>query len=154
MKAVVVFDLKALKFSCDYDRCNSRCCRSGRYVPLAKGERRIIEGLLLKVQGQFPSVNTDFILSNLTEERMKSIPKYGCPLLVQIDGKYRCSLQMMYDKGLIGFVKPLSCRLYPLQKHRNQYCLHRCLYFDYSVSKGIKENVKLMDFVGVHSDSP
>ena len=121
---LVSLDLIERYFVCDLDACLGACCIEGDAgAPLSPGESERISEVL-------PDVEEDLLPRALQEIRDSGV-SYTDPdgdLVTQIvdgrdcvftcyapGGKCLCALEKAFREGRIAYVKPISCRLYPVR---------------------------------------
>lgn len=112
-----------VKFVCNINKCKGVCCIEGDSgAPLDKKEAKTLKKELKK------------ILPFMNEKGKAAVAKSGisykdsdgdlvtmlvdnkeCAFLVFENGTYQCAIEKAYESGIIKFVKPISCRLYPVR---------------------------------------
>lgn len=121
---IVSFDVLKEKFCCDLDACQGQCCVEGDAgAPLTAAEQTEIEALLPE------------IIDDLTPEARKVIAEQGVAyrdrtgdLVTSIvngkdcvfcrtlpNGCVGCAIECAFREGRVGFMKPVSCHLYPIR---------------------------------------
>lgn len=117
-------EIRDIKFSCDYTKCKSFCCKGKCYAgaPLNRQESLF-----------FAEYITDDLLSFLSKDKKEKIAMFSG--VKEIDGKmftdtmkngdcvflgYHkmtpfCAFEKCFELGLSSFKKPISCRLFPLK---------------------------------------
>jgi len=159
---LVSLDIAEVDFECDLKSCKGACCTEGDFgAPLEEDEIELIEGILPQV------------LPLLTREARKVIRKEGvwavydedefkgttlvdnraCVFLSSNDTGYsRCAFEVLYEMGIIGFKKPISCHLYPIRVEENPSKGFFALNYDdwgicsAACTKGKKNRTKLYQF--------
>ena len=128
---LISLDLVECYFCCDPTQCKGACCIEGEAgAPLEKDEFDKLRTIL-------PAVWDD-----LTPEAQAVINRQGVgyidpesDLVTSIvngkdcvfacyadDGICKCAIEKAYHEGRIDFIKPISCRLYPVRvKHYKDY---------------------------------
>lgn len=121
---LVTLDVVERFFCCDLDACLGQCCIDGDAgAPITAEE----EGEIKKI---LPEIWED-LLPRAKQEIEKNGTSYHDPegeLVTQIldnsncvfscyapGGKCICAIEKAYREGRIGFIKPISCALYPLR---------------------------------------
>jgi Fe-S-cluster containining protein len=150
-------DIGGVTFFCDVAQCKGACCtmESELSAPLAESEIGKIEKALPIVKEYLPP---DHILA--IEERGFWEAKGGayrtwclnrrdCVFVYYEGDIARCSIERAYREGRIGFMKPLSCHLFPIKISGDRWPV---LSFEQypeckpAMIKGREENVLLIDF--------
>ena len=121
--AIISLDVLDKKFCCNLQKCKGDCCVHGDSgAPLEENELEIIENI-------YP-----LIKPYLTKEGDAAIQAIGCytidsdgdyvtPLVNNMECAYvyyengivKCSIEKAYNEGIINFIKPISCHLYPIR---------------------------------------
>lgn len=121
---IVSFDVLKERFCCDLEACQGQCCVEGDAgAPLSAEEQAEIEALLPE------------IIDDLTPEARQVIAEQGVAyrdrtgdLVTSIvngrdcvfcctlpDGCVGCAIERAFREGRVGFMKPVSCHLYPIR---------------------------------------
>jgi hypothetical protein len=150
-------DILGIKFVCDTAQCKGACCtmESDLGAPLLESEIEEIERALSAVKEYLPHDHALEIHEKGFWEkkggtcRTRCLNRRDC-VFVCYDGDIaRCGIERLYREGRIGFVKPLSCHLFPLRVWNlnepivryEQY--HECKP---ALIKGIEEDMSLVQF--------
>ena len=121
---LVTLDVVERFFCCDLDSCLGQCCIDGDAgAPLTADEEEEIKRILPEIW--------DDLLPRAQKEIEENGISYHDPegeLVTQIldnsncvfscyapGGKCICAIEKAYREGRIGFMKPISCALYPLR---------------------------------------
>lgn len=121
---LVTLDIVERFFCCDLDSCLGQCCIDGDAgAPLTADEESEIKKILPEIW--------DDLLPRAQQEIEENGISYHDPegeLVTQIldnsncvfscyapRGKCICAIEKAYREGRIGFMKPISCALYPLR---------------------------------------
>jgi len=119
-------DVIERQFICQLDACKGACCVQGEAgAPLEMEELDFLEAVYEQVE------------SLLTPEGKKTIDEQGLYVIDNFSGNYatplvdgtkacayvcydkngiaKCSIQEAYNTGLIDWIKPISCHLYPIR---------------------------------------
>ncbi len=121
---LVTLDVVERFFCCDIDACLGQCCIDGDAgAPITAEEEEKIRELLPEIW--------DDLLPRAQQEIEQNGISYHDPegeLVTQIldnsncvfscyaaGGKCICAIEKAYREGRIGFMKPISCALYPLR---------------------------------------
>ncbi len=123
-KTLVSDDVIEEQFTCDLNKCKGACCVEGDMgAPLNEDELEEIEEII------------DLVKPYLTQEAIDTLEKEGAYVLDE-DGEYstttingkecafafydekgllKCSIEKAHKEGKTGFMKPISCHLYPIR---------------------------------------
>lgn len=128
---IVSFDVITREFCCDLTKCHGTCCVEGDAgAPVTTEEIAQIEEILPVIWDKLSSSAKEVIQS-------KGIcyPDPEGELVTQIvngkdcvftlhdaDGCCYCAIERAYREGKIGFMKPISCHLYPIRIKRIGQC--------------------------------
>lgn len=135
---LVSLDLIERQFFCDLAKCKGECCIEGDAgAPIEKEEFDILRQILPEVW------------NNLSPEAQEVINRQGVAYIdadsdmvtsivdgkdcvftyYDADGTCKCAIEKAYREGRIGFMKPISCHLYPVRitqhKHFRAVNYHR-----------------------------
>lgn len=121
---LVSLDLAERFFCCNLDACHGQCCLDGDAgAPLEPGEADTIREIL-------PEIWNDLLPAAQREIEANGVSYIDCEgdevtALVQgglcafattaPDGSWRCAIENACREGRIGFLKPVSCHLYPVR---------------------------------------
>lgn len=113
------------KFHCDLQKCKGACCWEGDYgAPLLPEEIELISTMSDKLKNILPGDQWKVFLEKGPSEYYTEaetvgtalMPDTSCVYLIRNEGDFaRCAFEMLYEKGIIDFKKPISCELYPLR---------------------------------------
>jgi hypothetical protein len=111
-------------FVCDLNHCNGRCCAGGdRGAPLERGELTILENIYPAVQ---PFLTPDGIREIETSGPWIEFlaGSWATPVVHERECAYAfydaagilcCGIERAFRAGMIDFIKPISCHLYPIR---------------------------------------
>lgn len=111
------------KFCCDLDKCHGKCCIEGDAgAPVTLDETMEIENVLDVVWSDL-SASAQAVLDRqgvaYTDEEGDLVTSIvggkDCVFTCYDKGCCLCSLERASRQGKIGFVKPMSCSLYPIR---------------------------------------
>lgn len=122
-RALVSLDVIEKKFICDISKCCGACCVEGDSgAPLEEEEKLIIHEI-------YPRIS-----KYLTEDSIKEIEKQGtfvvdadgdlvtpiingkeCVYTIFDKGVAMCAIEKAFHDGVVDFLKPVSCQLYPIR---------------------------------------
>ena len=121
---LVSLNLAERFFCCNLNACHGQCCLNGDAgAPLEPGEADTIREIL-------PEIWNDLLPAAQREIEANGVSYIDCEgdevtALVQgrlcafattaPDGSWRCAIENACREGRIGFLKPVSCHLYPVR---------------------------------------
>lgn len=121
---LVSLDLIERFFCCDLDKCLGECCIEGDAgAPITEEERTTIEQILPEIIDDLQPAAREEIERN----GVAYIDEEGDLVTSIIDGRNcvfscygeggmcQCAIEKAWRQGRIGFMKPLSCHLYPVR---------------------------------------
>ena len=128
------------QFHCDLEKCLGACCWEGDFgAPLSEEEIRLIKTILPGVRKILPEENRQILSKKGPSELYQEadvvgtalMPDLSCVFLVR-EGNHpgRCAFEILYDQGLIGFKKPISCELYPIRLLENEAVNFTAINYD------------------------
>ena len=127
---LVSLDLIECYFHCNLAQCKGACCIEGEAgAPLEKGEYDTLRKLLPALWGDLlpeakAVINKKGIgYKDVENEMVTSIVNgKNCVFTCYTtDGICQCAIEKAYSEGRINFIKPISCRLYPVRVKRHKY---------------------------------
>lgn len=148
-------------FACDYEKCKGACCIVGESgAPLLEEELPLLE----RDYGKFKPWMSPSGCKRVEESGFFEIDvdgDYVTPLLgnseecvyTRFEGdNCLCAIERAHTAGKCGFVKPISCRLYPirvtaLSSGMKALNLHRWNLCKCAFEKGKKEGVPVYRFL-------
>ena len=120
---IVSDDILLEKFLCDLKRCKGACCVEGDAgAPLEEQEVEILEreypnySLYMTEAGRRAVQQQGYAVTD--EEGELTTPLVGgaeCAYSVTENGITFCAIEKAYRDGRCGFIKPISCHLYPIR---------------------------------------
>ncbi|MDZ4710569.1 MAG: DUF3109 family protein [Saprospiraceae bacterium] len=135
---LISLDLIEKKFVCNLSACKGACCVEGEQgAPLEENETiilaRIAPAVLFLLDPEAQG-----ILGKYTHQRNEddsiSTPlraDRSCAYSIRNEsGVLTCGIEKAYCAGLIDWIKPLSCHLYPIRVHRNEETGWEALNYD------------------------
>jgi len=116
-------DIINVKFCCDLDKCHGQCCIEGDAgAPVTLEETMEIENVLDTVWGDLSASGQAVIDKQgvaYTDEEGDLVTSIvggkDCVFTCYENGCCLCALERSYRNGKTGFVKPISCSLYPVR---------------------------------------
>lgn len=123
-ETLVSLDLAERFFCCNLDACHGQCCLDGDAgAPLEPGEadtiRKILpeiwDDLLPAAQREIEANGVSYI--DCEGDEVTALVEGGlCAFATTApDGSWRCAIENACREGRIGFLKPVSCHLYPVR---------------------------------------
>ena len=165
-------------FACDYERCKGACCVIGESgAPLEKGEEEALEKAwpafspimtpcgrkcvaakgFYEIDGDGDTVTPLMEMSRNEREAagnktLCDAPDNPCAYTFFEDGNCLCAVERAHINGKCEFVKPISCRLYPIRvitfsDGSKALNLHRWSLCREAFEKGKKEGIKAYQFL-------
>lgn len=116
-------DLFEACFSCDLQACKGACCIEGDYgAPLTIEEVDVLEEALEKIK---PFMTPEGIAA-VERQGVFEVDETGdytttlidggpCAFVTEEEGIALCAVERACRAGAIGFLKPISCHLYPIR---------------------------------------
>jgi len=121
---LISLDIFERHFICDLPKCMGACCVEGESgAPLEDEETVILESILPKVK----PLLSQKALEEIDRKGAWEVDMDGDKVTPIINGKEcvyayfddkgvcKCSIEKLYNEGLIDFKKPISCHLYPIR---------------------------------------
>lgn len=152
-------------FACDYDTCRGACCVYGDSgAPVAEDETEALE----RAYPAYAPLLTDAARARIAEVGFFEIDRDGdcvTPLLgnseecvytrfepVDAGRSCFCAIERAHIAGRCAFVKPISCRLYPIRASRlsnglTALNLHRWDICRCAFEKGRRDGVRVYEFL-------
>ena len=165
-------------FSCDYARCKGACCVVGESgAPIGEGEAERLESSwtayspIMTPQGRACVKQTGFfeidgdgdMVTPLMEMDASARQATGnktlcengdkpCAYTFFEDGNCLCAVERAHVRGKCSFVKPISCRLYPIRvltfsDGSKALNLHHWNLCKEAFEKGRREGIKVYQFL-------
>lgn len=123
-KTLISLDIFEINFSCDLRQCKGECCVYGEAgAPLLLNEQLIIEETYPLIRDYMTLAGIDAV----EEQGWYVFDDYGdcvTPLINKGECAYSfinekgitlCAFEQAFNKGKTGFIKPVSCHLYPIR---------------------------------------
>ena len=153
-------DIITEEFCCDLERCKGQCCVEGDAgAPVTLDEVMAIEDALdevwpeLSASAQAVIDRQGVAYTDIDGELVTSIVGgRDCVFTCYENGCCLCALERAYRQGRTGFVKPISCALYPIRMKRFNDGLvginyHRWSVCKDAVAKGKELHLKIYQFL-------
>lgn len=151
------------RFVCDLNACQGSCCWEGDYgAPLELEELDTLEAIYEDVK---PFLTPEGIAAIEKEGPAVYIPEErgfattlvkdkACAYLIfEANGMAKCGIEKAHEAGVIDYVKPISCHLYPIRVEEAANPSFELLEYDRwdicsaACSNGEKLNVPIYKFV-------
>lgn len=158
-KTLISLDVLKKRFCCDLSACHGACCVHGDSgAPLTVEETKIIEEVYPKVKGYMREEG----ISAISEQGLSVVDSEGdtvtplindgeCAFVVFENDISLCAIELAKKDGLISWVKPLSCHLYPIRiksyKHYDAVNYDRWDICSPAIKKGIGLGLPVYVFV-------
>jgi hypothetical protein len=145
-------------FSCDLHECKGKCCVEGELgAPLSDVEAEQLLDLPEELLRMLPEKNVKYLRRHgaveLYQGRQysRTIDNRECVFTCVRDGITFCAIEIACREGIIGFDKPLSCRLFPIRV-RKKFGLDYLVYEQHSMCRSARKaggecKVQLIDYV-------
>lgn len=149
-------------FACDYEKCGGVCCVIGDSgAPMFEEEAQLIEENYEKISPLMPLVGREKV-SQVGFFEIDGDGDCVTPLVsdgqecvycnFEENGACYCAIERSYCRGGSKFVKPISCRLYPirvsnLSSGMTALNLHRWEICKDAFAKGKKEGIPVFRFL-------
>ena len=133
-------------FACDYAVCGGVCCVIGDSgAPMEESEPERIEANYSK----FSPLMSPEGRAVVAEKGFFEIDAYAA---CDAEGNWFCTIERSWCRGGSDFVKPISCRLYPIRVSRlsngmTALNLHRWNICSCAFAKGKKEGIPVFRFL-------
>lgn len=122
-KTLISLDVLQKKFCCNLPACSGACCVHGDSgAPLRPEETVIIEKVYPLVSGfmreegkKAVSEQGISVVDSDGDTVTPLINKGECAFAVFDQGLTLCAIELAFKEGLIDWLKPLSCHLYPIR---------------------------------------
>jgi len=134
-------DVVEKQFMCNLSACKGACCWEGDFgAPLDAEEMKTLDTYYEKI---VPYLTTDGKAAIRKQGKYiyyEEPEEYGTPLLENSgacaylnynkDGVAQCSIEQAYHDGVIDFIKPISCQLYPIRIEKDKRTDFEALNYD------------------------
>ena len=121
---IISRDIFEQSFCCDLSKCEGFCCVEGQSgAPLEEEETTILESILPVIRPFLQEKALKFIKEKGAWETDADGEKVTPLINVNEECVYayfennicKCAIEKAYNEGLIDFIKPISCHLYPIR---------------------------------------
>ena len=131
IKDILISDrIFEVEFHCDLNKCKGACCWEGEYgAPVNLDEIPLIKNVLPRVRDILPESNQKVLDKKGPTEYYREpqvtgtslLPDASCVYLIKDEnGIGQCAFEILYNRGLTDFKKPVSCELYPIRLIENK----------------------------------
>lgn len=115
------FDILQKKFRCNLPACNGSCCRYGDSgAPLNTAEVKILAEIYPQIKHLLRPEGIDAVEKQGTSVRdfendsvTPLVDNEECAYALIENGIYLCGIEKAFEAGIIDFIKPVSCHLFP-----------------------------------------
>jgi hypothetical protein len=151
-------DLLNSFFSCDLHECRGACCVEGELgAPLSAAEALQLHDLPEELLRKLPEKGLRYLRRHGPVEvyqgvqYTRTIENEECVFTVVRDGITFCAIEIARREGVLGFDKPISCRLFPIRV-RKKFGLDYLVYEQHSVCRTARKagrecKVQLIDYL-------
>lgn len=159
-KTIVSEDIIEKDFVCNLSKCKGECCVAGEAgAPLEKEEVAILKEVYPKIKPflrdkgiQAIEEQGTSVVSDFGELETPLINGSECAYLTFDKNKIAlCGIEEAYNKGVVGWKKPISCHLYPIRvKDYSEFAAvnyHKWSICDDACSLGQELQVPVYKFV-------
>jgi len=150
-------EIVGTNFTCDLTKCKGACCtmESDFGAPISENEIEEIDKILHIILDYLPlehveEINKNGFWMNLNGELMaRSLNKRACVFVTWEGDIAKCGIEKAFNDGMIDFIKPVSCHLFPIRISNFGGPVLR--YERYSecgpaLEKGNNTQIKILDF--------
>lgn len=151
------------RFVCNLDACKGACCWEGDFgAPLEDDELPILKAIYEHVKPFLSPAGQAAIERDGVYTYYNDNDSYGTPLIdngpcaymvLGADGVAKCGIEQAQQAGVIDFLKPISCHLYPIRVTTNEDGTFQAINYDRwdicsaACTKGEKEQVPVYKFL-------
>ena len=151
-------DVLAAFFSCDLLECRGACCVEGELgAPLSVSEALQLQELPEELLRMLPEKGLRYLRRHGPVEvyqgvqYTRTVENKECVFTVVRDGITFCAIEIACREGILGFDKPISCRLFPIRV-RKKFGLDYLVYEQHSMCRAARKaggecKVQLIDYV-------
>lgn len=121
---IISFDVLDEQFVCDLAACKGACCVEGDAgAPLLESEIDTLEELVPLIIDELPPASQEvirrqgvFYFDQENEPVVSIVYGRECVFAYTDErGIWKCAVEKAYREGKTGFIKPVSCHLYPVR---------------------------------------
>ncbi|MEI6639343.1 MAG: DUF3109 family protein [Chlorobium sp.] len=156
----VLIEKEVLKafFSCDLHECRGACCVEGELgAPLSPVEAEQLQELPEELLRMLPEKGLRYLRRHGPVEvyqgvqYTRTVENAECVFTCSRDGITFCAIEIARREGVLGFDKPISCRLFPIRV-RKKFGLDYLVYEQHSMCRTARKagrecKVQLIDYL-------
>jgi len=147
-----------VKFSCNLSRCKGACCTvyGTLGAPIKQSEITEIKNVIDNIS-EYLNENSKRIISDegfyMEYEGklyLNNVNERECVFCFHEERIAKCSFQEAYNRGRIGFKKPISCELFPVREYNNngkELRYEKTYICEDALIKGKQLNITIFEFV-------
>ncbi len=151
-------DLLKAFFSCDLHECRGACCVEGELgAPLSPDEALQLKELPEELLRMLPEKGLRYLRRHGSVEvyqgvqYTRTVENKECVFTCVRDGITFCAIEIAHREGILGFDKPISCRLFPIRV-RKKFGLDYLVYEQHLMCRAARKaggecKVQLIDYV-------
>ena len=151
-------DVLKAYFSWDLHECRGACCIEGELgAPLSPAEALRLQELPEELLKMLPEKGLRYLRRHGPVEvyqgvqYTRTVENKECVFTVVRDGITFCAIEIACREGILGFDKPISCRLFPIRV-RKKFGLDYLVYEQHSMCRAARKaggecKVQLIDYV-------
>jgi len=151
-------DLLKAFFSCDLYECRGACCVEGELgAPLSPDEALQLKELPEELLRMLPEKGLRYLRRHGSVEvyqgvqYTRTVENKECVFTCVRDGITFCAIEIAHREGILGFDKPISCRLFPIRV-RKKFGLDYLVYEQHLMCRAARKaggecKVQLIDYV-------
>jgi len=151
-------DLLKAFFSCDLHECRGACCVEGELgAPLSPDEALQLKELPEELLRMLPEKGLRYLRRYGSVEvyqgvqYTRTVENKECVFTCVRDGITFCAIEIAHREGILGFDKPISCRLFPIRV-RKKFGLDYLVYEQHLMCRAARKaggecKVQLIDYV-------
>ncbi len=151
-------DLLNSFFSCNLHECRGACCVEGELgAPLSPAEALQLQELPEELLRMLPEKGLRYLRRHGSVEvyqgvqYTRTVENKECVFTVVRDGVTFCAIEIACREGILGFDKPISCRLFPIRV-RKKFGLDYLVYEQHLMCRAARKaggecKVQLIDYV-------
>ncbi len=133
-------DVVEEQFICNLSACKGACCWEGDAgAPLEDAELKILDEIYPKIKNFLSPAGIAAIEAQGTHQWFSNTENWGTTLIdggpcafmsYDESGCAKCGIEQAHKAGVIDFLKPISCHLYPIRVEKNEEIGFEALNYD------------------------